>query len=493
MRPKLQKALKAVYFNSGSKEFDMFPFITLMKNIADVWFKTIFATTLPMKSVLQIIDYFLIFGIDFLHKFGLSYLSKKEKFIINSIKSETKILNLGFSVDALIISGNITKSKLLRASEAFDVFPLIKKCIKKETYKSLKRLDYLSNAAELESKASERIERLKKCKKLLNETPLSVSNALEILSSLHSDPVMRHDFNNITLKVASWNPFLSNSIFTLFDQKGEEQIDKLGISIGIILLVESNIDNKLRLCFQVFDTDKSGYLSAVELTDMIIHIEYTLDGRSSFYQQESESMMKVLDSNNDSKISIEEFMKTVKSHKLFHPIIDFMQLLHDSNADTGLDMHKEYADIHSGISANENLSDDASDNLVEQNILEAEIEYVVPEFSDSRKPDTLDLDDKAEDFKEKSENEEIYSPNIEGIFSPIKSADIYSTNRDRIASEASNKLHSNRSEVTGLGLDSLDKEKSIGVDHFIDFPEVQTSYKERKCHRLCGETTCYIF
>ena len=202
MRPKLYNSLKAVYSAAETKETDSSPFVNLMKNIAEVWFKTLFTTVFNQKAVLRIFDTFLVFGVEFLHKFGLSFLSKKEKFIINSIKTETKDLKLGFSVDALIIAGNVTKFKVLQNFESFDVEPLIKKCLKKPTYKVLKRFDYLSIAVVSESKSSERISRLKKSKSLLISSPLSLENALAIINSIKTETVYRSEFNEITSKIA---------------------------------------------------------------------------------------------------------------------------------------------------------------------------------------------------------------------------------------------------------------------------------------------------
>ena len=393
MRPKLLNCLKAVYKKDDTKENNSSPFVSLMKNISEIWFKTLFSTVLPFKALTRVIDYFLIFGFEFIHKFGLAYLSKKEKFIINSIKIETKTLKLGASVDALIMAGNLTKAKLLYKAENFDVEPLIKKCMKKETYLKLNRFDYLSKAVIIESKASERIFRLKKAKAILDTCPLNVLNALEIINCFTTDVISRQAFYEITQKVASWDSLISNSIFTLFDQNGDEQIERSKISIGISLLVSDVINERLNLCFQVFDTDKSGYLSSAELSEMVIIIESALDGRSSFYQREAENLMRILDSNNDSKISIEEFKHTVMSNKIFKPILDYINLIESDEEMLQENGKNEYIDIHSPLSLSINFSEDGSgsDNLVEQNILEAEVDYQIPDF---KQEEIIDLEDK---------------------------------------------------------------------------------------------------
>lgn len=502
MRPKLLNCLKAVHKGERSKESDSSPFITLMKNVADVWFRTIFSTLLPFKMLLRTIDVFLVFGIEFLQKFGLAYLSKKEKFIINSIKTETKGLQLGASADALIIAGNLTKSKLLNKAENFDVEPLIKKCLKKDSYLHLKRFNFLSKAIILESKSSERILRLKKCKNLLHENPLNAFTATAIIKALSSEKVTRTEFCKVTNEIANWAHLASNSIFTLFDQNGDEEIEKSLISIGVSLLVSDSIDAKLLLCFEVFDTDESGFLSTTELAEMVIQIENALDGRSSFYQKEAESMMKVLDSNGDSKISIEEFIKTVKANKIFQPIIEYIQMASADHIEKVLE--DQYEDIHSPLSVSINYSDNesASDNLIEKNILEAEIQYTEFENPDENiledDPEKVKHDleeEKEETVEEILENQKDFMENSDKYISEEKMYESFkaSTDIEQEVNTRNTKNNLNRSESTGGKIETLKNEHSVNLEHFVDFPEAQNDTKDRDCVRLCSKESCYIF
>ena len=509
LRPKLFACLRAVYKSNDSKESDSSPFVTLMKSIADVWFRTVFCTVIPLKILLRVIDVFLVFGIEFLHKFGLSYLSKKEKFLINSIKTETKGHKLGASVDGLIIAGNLTKSKLLYKAEVFDIEPLIKKCLKKDSYKNLKRFNFLSNAVIIESRSSERMLSLKKCKSVLQSNSLNASKAVELISSFTSPIISRQVFNEATRCILSWDMQLSNSIFTLFDQNGDEELEKSVISIGISLLVSDSIDQKLILCFHIFDTDRSGFLSSSELSHLVIQIENTLDGRSTFYQNESESMMKILDSNNDSKISIEEFMRTVKSHRLFKPILYYIQLVESKEENKSLYIENEYTDIHSPLSVSMNHSEDdsASDNLVEQNILEAEVDYVAPSYATIALEQDNHIKDRSLEQDKLSQNSLLEHIEINNEFP--KDADKKASDEidlQHIDNESPQSLMdqkkqrrmqfkptTGRSESSGAVNLRNEQDYSICKEHHVDFPEVQADAKERDCARLCNKQSCLIY
>ena len=275
-------------------------------------------------------------------------------------------------------------------------------------------------------------------------------------------------------------------------------MEKAEILIGISLLASSNIDEKLQLCFKIFDSDYSGFLSSAELANMIIRIEGVLDGRSSFYQKEAENMMKILDINNDSKVSLDEFIKTVKSHKIFYPIIEFISLL-DRNEEYNEAL--QYDNIHSPIVTYANYSDDShSDNFVEQNVLEAEIEDL-PDFEENYEKKIENNEDEglSNEKLTKTQDSEYFSVKDEETERNFEnpSQDYFSSIRKQ--NESPNKFSKNRSESVGTNAEKIDFEHSMkheqttNDEHFIDFPEAQRANKDRDCQRLCSKETCVVF
>ncbi len=79
----------------------------------------------------------MINGFFFVHKFALTLLSRNERFLRNNIKNETKNLKIGATVDALVVSGNAARTKLLRRNEKLPIDNLIKKALNKPKYVAL--------------------------------------------------------------------------------------------------------------------------------------------------------------------------------------------------------------------------------------------------------------------------------------------------------------------------------------------------------------------
>lgn len=484
MRPKLLNCLNAVYKENSQKINDTSPFVTLMKNIAQVWFKSLFVTMFKYKTLLRFFDIFLVFGLEFLHRFGLAYLSMKEKFLINSIKSETKGLKLGFSSDALIIAGNLTKFKLLQKTDNVNIEVLIKKCLKKETYLALNRFDYLSSAVILESKTTDRLNRIKKAKSLLKKTPLEPSAAMQLIKSFDQEIVTRQVFLNNSQSLLNWSPVTSHSIFSLFDENGEEKIEKLSISIGICLMVESSIDQSLELCFNVFDTDNSGYLSSSELLEMIIKIESSLDGRSSFYTRENESLLKILDHNNDSKVSLAEFASTVKTNKIFHPVIQFLQLFSSDPQETN-EIFQDFLEIHSPLSFSAELSVNSS--LSEKNNEEIRVEDL--EDQEDGKDVKLVLgkgdefsekegigDDNKEKSEESKENKGKIDQDAEIIEKSIKVVNDFKVINEEIVIKSEESLSGNEENMPKIFENTEKISASLGSSEEIERKIIDTDY-----------------
>ena len=84
----------------------------------------------------------LIYGFEFIHKFNLALLREKEKRFIENIKIEVKKLGNDASVDSLIIAGNRSISKIFGEIINLKIELLIKKVLKKPTYRNFVRIDY---------------------------------------------------------------------------------------------------------------------------------------------------------------------------------------------------------------------------------------------------------------------------------------------------------------------------------------------------------------
>jgi hypothetical protein len=123
-------------------------------------FSTLFTVCVLPSNLFRVWDTIFIYGFEAAHKFALAILSKNERLLKNTIKAETKALGIGNTVDALIISGNQAKAKLLTKVEKLPIEKMLKKAISKRTYQNLSRDDFYEQARRIEQDYVSRIHEL---------------------------------------------------------------------------------------------------------------------------------------------------------------------------------------------------------------------------------------------------------------------------------------------------------------------------------------------
>lgn len=100
---------------------------------------------------------------------------------------------------------------------------------------------------------------------------------------------------------------LAARIFDLFDNNRDGTIDMREIICGFSSLKNSQGDDALRLCFQMYDTDRSGCISKEEVASMLralpedcLPIDITEPGKL-------DEIFDIMDANNDGVVTFEEF------------------------------------------------------------------------------------------------------------------------------------------------------------------------------------------
>lgn len=100
---------------------------------------------------------------------------------------------------------------------------------------------------------------------------------------------------------------LAPRIFDLFDNNRDGTVDMREIVGGFSSLKYSQGDDALRLCFQMYDTDRSGCISKEEVAAMLralpddcLPIDITEAGKL-------DEIFDVMDANNDGRVTFEEF------------------------------------------------------------------------------------------------------------------------------------------------------------------------------------------
>ncbi|CAM6085919.1 unnamed protein product [Calypogeia fissa] len=116
---------------------------------------------------------------------------------------------------------------------------------------------------------------------------------------------------------------LAQRIFDLFDDNKDGSVDMREVVVGFSSLKKSQGDEALKLCFQLYDTDRSGYISREELASMLRALpEEYLPGDIT-EPGKLDEMFERMDANNDGRISFEEFKDAIQVNHFLQDAVLF--------------------------------------------------------------------------------------------------------------------------------------------------------------------------
>ncbi|KAL3814721.1 hypothetical protein ACJIZ3_015989 [Penstemon smallii] len=114
---------------------------------------------------------------------------------------------------------------------------------------------------------------------------------------------------------------LAPRIFDLFDNNRDGTVDMREIIGGLSSLKYSQGDDALRLCFQMYDKDRSGCISKEEVASMLralpddyLPMDITEPGKL-------DEMFDLMDANSDGKVTFEEFKAAMKRDSSLQDVV----------------------------------------------------------------------------------------------------------------------------------------------------------------------------
>nr|ADV78062.1 calcium- and calmodulin-dependent protein kinase [Haplomitrium gibbsiae] len=105
---------------------------------------------------------------------------------------------------------------------------------------------------------------------------------------------------------------LAPRIFDIFDDNKDGCVDNREIVVGFSSLKKSHGDEALQLCFKLYDTDGSGYISRDELASMLRALPEEYLPADVTEPGKLDEMFDHMDANNDGRISFEEFKAAIQ-------------------------------------------------------------------------------------------------------------------------------------------------------------------------------------
>ncbi|KAL8542089.1 hypothetical protein ACS0TY_003085 [Phlomoides rotata] len=114
---------------------------------------------------------------------------------------------------------------------------------------------------------------------------------------------------------------LAPRIFDLFDNNRDGTVDMREIIGGFSSLKYSQGDDALRLCFQMYDMDRSGCISKEELASLLRALPDDYLPMDITEPWKLDEIFDLMDANNDGKVTFEEFKAAMKRDSSLQDVV----------------------------------------------------------------------------------------------------------------------------------------------------------------------------
>lgn len=272
------------------------------------------------------------------------------------------------------------------------------------------------------------------------------------------------------------------------------------IKAGLAILAQCSIDEKLTLCFQAFDKDKSSYLDLDEIFNLVCCIEKSLDGRSDYFREQSSKFFDAIDHNSDGKISLNEFVRACKTNPICTPILDFINAVESNEyiqvpemklAQIHLD--GTYSDLHSpmnsvsDVSAISDLSINDEDYIMNPVNEETELNQF-PNFEVNDNFESLENLEEIEEVKNDLTGKSFKTEIVDYTFDEFSNEEI----EDQYSTVVKNEIIEVPKIEAAFKTQKMNKSRERIL---IEIPEPLMTPKESRsgCTRLCTKNTCRLF
>jgi len=153
---------------------------------------------------------------------------------------------------------------------------------------------------------------------------------LEEVKKHHPNQLTKGDFiqvlNQITgLKFDENNPGLTERLFTIFDTDHSGTIDFKELNVGLSILGEGSLEQKIKFVFTLFDTSNTGCITRDQLTttfNTLFAMLYT-GNAEELVNLYVNILLQVYDEDKDQTIEYEELLSAAKNDEILAHLFTF--------------------------------------------------------------------------------------------------------------------------------------------------------------------------
>ncbi|XP_008567131.1 PREDICTED: guanylyl cyclase-activating protein 2 [Galeopterus variegatus] len=115
-------------------------------------------------------------------------------------------------------------------------------------------------------------------------------------------------------------------MFRAFDKNGDNTIDFLEYVAALNLVLRGTLEHKLKWTFKIYDKDRNGCISRLELLDIVeaiyklkkacrLEVETKQDGQLLTPEEVVDRIFLLVDENGDGQLSLDEFIEGARRDK----------------------------------------------------------------------------------------------------------------------------------------------------------------------------------
>jgi Ca2+-binding EF-hand superfamily protein len=238
--------------------------------VSTQWFMCLFIRTLPFECAFRIWDSLFLYGPQVLFEVGLAILKMHQKELLTLEDTTDIVTHLGNSLSDLFDCSSIWEIAVARVDHK-------RIGSSREIHKERVMRDMRMKKDILD--LMDAIPHSKFSRETLEELYIQYANLSPKLDDedVVATGLPKSVFHKVISRICQWKheEYFMDRLFKMFDTNCNQRVDFKELISGLSILIKGTNEEKLRMCFVLFDRNSDGYVDRDELREMLTSL-YTL-------------------------------------------------------------------------------------------------------------------------------------------------------------------------------------------------------------------------